>query len=84
MTPEQLATDLKSLLLQKDFRPVQQPEDTPVFDLYIRIENPVCCVLAVQPHRHCQPADPGPAAGPRSVHQRGLLRWEPPEAGGRR
>lgn len=50
MTPEQLATDLKSLLLQKDFRPVQQPEDTPVFDLYIRIENPVCCVLAVQPH----------------------------------
>ena len=30
MTPEQLATDLKSLLLQKDFRPVQQPEDTPV------------------------------------------------------
>lgn len=50
MTPEQLATDLKSLLLQKDFRTVQQPEDTPVFDLYIRIENPVCCVLAVQPH----------------------------------
>ena len=50
MTPEQLATDLKNLLLQKDFRPVQQPEDTPVFDLYIRIENPVCCVLAVQPH----------------------------------
>lgn len=49
MTPEQLATDLKSLLLQKDFRTVQQPEDTPVFDLYIRIENPVCCVLAVQP-----------------------------------
>lgn len=50
MTPEQLATDLKSLLLQKDFRTVQQPKDTPVFDLYIRIENPVCCVLAVQPH----------------------------------
>ena len=50
MTPEQLATDLKSLLLQKDFRLVQQPEDTPAFDLYIRIENPVCCVLAVQPH----------------------------------
>ena len=46
MTPEQLATDLKSLLLQKDFRLVQQPEDTPAFDLYIRIENPVCCVPA--------------------------------------
>ena len=50
MTPEQLATDLQKLLLQKDFRPVQQPEGTPVFGLYIRIENPVCCVLAVQPH----------------------------------
>lgn len=50
MTPEQLATDLQNLLLQKDFRPVQQPADTPVFGLYIRIENPVCCVLAVQPH----------------------------------
>ena len=54
MTPEQLATDLKSLLLQKDFRLVQQPEDTPVFDLYIRIENPVCCALAVQPHDNAE------------------------------
>lgn len=50
MTPEQLTTDLQRLLLQKDFRLVQQPEDTPPFDLYIRIENPVCCVLAVQPN----------------------------------
>lgn len=50
MSPEQLATNLQSLLLQKDFRPVQQPEGTPVFGLYIRIENPVCCVLALQPH----------------------------------
>lgn len=50
MTPEQLAMNLKSLLLQKDFHLVQQSQDTPVFDLYIRIENPVCCVLAVQPH----------------------------------
>ena len=54
MTPEQLATNLQSLLLQKDFRLVQQPDDTPAFDLYIRIENPVCCVLAVQPHDNAE------------------------------
>lgn len=51
MTPEQLATDLQGLLLQKDFRPVQQPPEAAVFGLYIRIENPLCCVLAVQPHQ---------------------------------
>lgn len=50
MTPIQLATNLDALLLQKDFRPVQQSQTPAHLGLYIRIENPVCCVLAVQPH----------------------------------
>lgn len=54
MTPEQLATNLQELLLQKDFQPVHQPADAAVFGLFIRIENPVCCILAVQPNDNAE------------------------------